>query len=95
MSKRSLFANDEENRPGDSALKVNKKFAQSFERRKRAEELQRAKDLNLDPDDKSSETSYSSEDEDAELVNERVSEKFSNLIQMIRSNDSRIKDPNF
>jgi len=73
-------------------LGFNKDFAKRFEHNKRREELQRAKEKygqNLsDLSDASSETS---EDEDGELVNEQVTQKFLETVTMLRDNDPKAK----
>ena len=91
MSKRSLFVDDSSE--NISKFNVDPKFAQRYKHNKDREALQRAKELGLD--DRSYSETSESEDEEADLINPVVSEKFNNLLKMIRNNDSRIKDPNF
>ena len=91
MSKRSLFVGDTSE--NISKFNVDPKFAQRYKHNKDREALQRAKELGLD--DRSYSETSESEDEEAELINPIVSQKFNNLLKMIRDNDSRIKDPNF
>lgn len=78
---------------------VNANFAEKFERRKRREEIQkaktRAKELGLDFDNLEEESSESSEDSDAELVTTKVNSKFLEVMALIRKNDPKLKDPNY
>lgn len=85
--------------PVSSSLTVNQSFADSFNRRKRREEIQKAKEkareLGIDLDREDEESSSTSEDEDAELLNDKVDAKFFKLLTLIKHKDPRLKDEQF
>jgi protein KRI1 len=82
-----------------NSLQVNAKFAEQFERRKRREEIQkakeRAKELGVDFDNLDEDSSESSEDSEAELVTSKVNSKFLEVMSLIRKRDPKLKDPNY
>ena len=81
----------------DSALRVNPKFAKSFEERKRREEIQKAKKRaeELEIYSGSDKSSEESEDSSAELLTEKANSKFMKVLTMIKKGDPKLKDPNF
>jgi protein KRI1 len=84
-----------------NSLKVNKNYAERFERNKRREEIQRAKqkakELGVDFDhlDAEQESESESEDSDGELITKKVNTKFLKALAMIKNRDPRLKDSNF
>ena len=89
----------DDTQPVSSHLTVNKSFAESFDRRKRREEIQKAKEkareLGIDLEQGEEESSSTSEDEDAELLNDKVDAKFFKLLTLIKRKDPRLKDEQF
>ncbi|CAG9316274.1 kri1 [Blepharisma stoltei] len=88
-----------EESPEDVGFTINKKFAESFERRKRREEIikakEKAKALKINPESESEESDSESEDSDAELLTKKANAKFMKAIYMIRKKDPKLKDPNY
>ncbi|ODV92768.1 hypothetical protein CANCADRAFT_30823 [Tortispora caseinolytica NRRL Y-17796] len=72
-------------------LSINEDYAKRFQHNKEREELERLKSK-YDSDEDGS--SSSDEDEDAELITGKVEEKFQEVLQAIRSDDSRLFDKN-
>jgi len=89
----------DEGLPVSSHLTVNKSFAESFDRRKRREEIQKAKErareLGIDLEREEGDSSSTSEDEEADLLNDKVDAKFFKLLTLIKHKDPRLKDENF
>lgn len=80
----------------DETLKVNSKFAKSFEVRKHREEVQKAKKRAEELEIYSgSEKSSESEDSSGELLTEKANSKFMKVLSMIKKGDPKLKDPNF
>eukprot|EP00743_Colponemidia_sp_Colp-15_P004565 GILK01004922.1.p1 GENE.GILK01004922.1~~GILK01004922.1.p1 ORF type:complete len:688 (+),score=179.51 GILK01004922.1:61-2124(+) len=71
----------------DLSLRVNKKFAEKYEQKKRHEELSRAKDLGLLDDD---ESTSEEEDEEGELLTAQVDNKIFETLHMIKKKDPKI-----
>jgi len=80
-----------EEKDTSSTLKVNKKFAEKFEARKRREEIQRIAETTQELED----SEESSEDSEAELLTQKANSKFLKALSMIKNRDPRLKDPNF
>ena len=81
----------------DGNLKINSKFAKSFEIRKRREEIHtakmRAQELAIYSESENS--SEESEDSSAELLTKKADSKFMKVLSMIKKGDPKLKDPNF
>lgn len=82
-------------------LKVNKGFAEKFERNRRREEIQRAKkkakEIGVDFNDLDAEqeSDSESEDSDGDLITRKVNTKFVKALAMIQNRDPRLMDGNF
>lgn len=72
----------------ESNLKINKEFAEKFDKRETKKLLQKGKDL--EPSEESSE--YSEEDSDGVLINDTVEKKFLETIARIRAKDPSLKN---
>jgi protein KRI1 len=81
----------------DEKIKINTKFAKSFEARKRREEIQKAKKKaeELEIYSGSDGSSIESEDSSAELLTKKADSKFMKLMTMIKKGDPKLKDPEF
>ncbi|CAM9195999.1 unnamed protein product, partial [Scytosiphon promiscuus] len=81
-------------RGDDDTIRVNKKFAKTFEIQKREQELQAAKHLDLGSDegDSGSESDSETEDEDAEMLTPALDLQIMKTINKIRSKDPDIYD---
>ncbi len=67
-----MLSDSEGSVSGDEDLRINTKYAQRFEKQKRFQDLQRAKELLGDESEEGSESSSESEDEDAEALTTAV-----------------------
>jgi protein KRI1 len=81
---------DSEASASPQALRVNRAFAQDYDRRKRKLELARAKDLLQDEED--DESSSEEEDEDAALLSTDLDLQIINTINSIKRKDPKIYD---
>lgn len=93
MSKQKLLDfGEEDNNFG--AFKVNEQFKSKYEYNERRKHLEqgRLKYGDLLEGDQESEESSSSDDSDAELVNEKFEKKFLDVITKIRNGDKSIKE---
>lgn len=85
----------------DTAIKftINQKFAESFENRKRREEIIKAKEkakfLRLDSGSEIDDSDEESEDSAAELLTKKAEAKFMKALVMIQKGDPKLKDPNY
>ena len=77
------------------SLTVNSSFAAGYEKRKRAEELTRYKQSDLEALGLLSDDSASSEDEDGQELSRRKSKRIDEVVAMIERKDPRIYDKNF
>ncbi|CAM9641897.1 unnamed protein product [Choristocarpus tenellus] len=75
-------------------IRINEKFAKSFEKEKRAQELQVASRIDLDSDEQTSgsESDSETEDEDADLLTPALDLQIMKTINKIRSKDPDIYD---
>ncbi|GMF34806.1 unnamed protein product [Phytophthora lilii] len=73
-------------------LKVNRKFAQAFEQRKRKEDLSALEKRGLDADDES-ESDSETEDEDGEELTKELDADINKTLRLIRKKDPAIYDP--
>ena len=95
--KRQLFDQEETN-PQEQAedpkanMKINKEFADKFEKREQKKLLEKSKLMESDLD--SEESEYSDEDEGGVLINPAVEQKFLDTIARIRANDPKLKNLN-
>jgi protein KRI1 len=94
MSTRGILDSDDEEN-NQQELRVNAKYAQSFEEKKRKEDLTRAKDLFIDDDDDDDEeSSEESEDEIAEQLSSNLELQILTTINSIRRRDPKVYDKN-
>ena len=75
---------------GQQRFGINEEFAKKFEHNKRRELLQQAKEQGKDLEN--SESSSSSDDSDASMLNEKVEKKFRETLQKIKKNDPSLKN---
>ncbi|KAG2759617.1 hypothetical protein PC129_g7857 [Phytophthora cactorum] len=74
-------------------LKVNQKFAQAFEDRKRKEELSILEKRRLNADDDDDDSDSETEDEDGEELTKELDADISKTLKLIRKKDPAIYDP--
>lgn len=93
----NLLSSDDESVEGkseeysDVKVKVNRRFAESFEKREKLKDLERYKQLALDEED-DDDSDDESEDDDAEELSSAMELKIINTINSIRKKDPNIYD---
>ena len=89
-SKSSILFDDEKSGEVDG-FKINEQFAKKFEYNQRRQLLEKGQQKYGDLDSGSESDEVEEEDDDGELINTRVEEKFLETIALIRENDPKIK----
>ncbi|XP_063048581.1 protein KRI1 homolog isoform X2 [Engraulis encrasicolus] len=77
--------------PGNTELKINKKFADKYEKYRQREELQRLKDRYGDEEEEGSESSESDSDEDSEVeLDPKLERDFYRTLSLLKKKDPKI-----